>query len=187
MARKLLNAPTASSGSSAILSVSNTKTSTYVTSQINTNWVGSAGFQWTFNKTRSDSYTLAKLSWQGGEGTHSYFTGMGLRAVQSDGTTNVRYGWSYYWRHNSANGDGDDHLFSMMSGWAPGDYGNGTGNMDMRIGWNTANGNNARPCARWCETRAQDNRGHVDLEYYSWMIEVHPDNMNWQTNSGGAS
>ena len=185
MARKVLNVA-AASNQGAILSVSNTKTSTYVTSETNNTWIGSAGFQWTFNKKRSDSYTLAKLSWQGGESTHSYFAGMGLRATASDGTTNYRYGWSYYWRHN-AGSDGDDHLFSMMSGWAPGDYGNGTGNMDVRIGWSSSNSSNNRPCARWCETRAQDNRGHVDLENYSWMIEVHPDNMNWQTNSGGNS
>ena len=72
MARKVLNVTTAS-GSSAILSVSNTKTSTYQTSQTNNNWNIGAGFQWTFNKTRSDSYTLAKMSWQGGDGVHSYF------------------------------------------------------------------------------------------------------------------
>ena len=69
MARKLLNAPT-TSGSSAILSVSDTKTSTYVTSTTNNQWNIGSGFQWTFNKTRSDSYTLAKMSWQGGEQVH---------------------------------------------------------------------------------------------------------------------
>ena len=186
MARKLLNVA-AASNQGAILSVSNTKTSTYVTSNTNNNWNIGAGFQWTFNKTRSDSYTLAKLSWQAGESVHSYFAGMGLRAIRPSGNSNDRYGWSYYWRHNGSNGDGDDHLFSMMSGWAPGDYANETGNMSMRIGWSSANASNNQPSSRWCETRSQDNRGHVDLEYYSWMIEVHPDNMNWQTNSGGAS
>ena len=185
MARKVLNVA-AASNQGAILSVSNTKTSTYTPSSTNNNWNIGAGFQWTFNKTRSDSYTLAKLSWQGGEGTHSYFSGMGLRAVRPSGNTHERYGWSYYWRHNNGS-DGDDHLFSMMSGWAPSDYANETGNMSMRIGWSSANGSNNRPAARWCETRAQDSRGHVDIQNYSWMIEVHPDNMNWQTSSGGNS
>ena len=184
MARKLLNVA-AASNEGAILSVSNTKTSTYAISQSNNTWIGSAGFKWTFNKTRSDSYTLAKMSWQAGEGTASYFSGMGLRATASDGTTNYRYGWSYYWRHNGSNGDGDDHLFSMMSGWAPGDYGNGTGNIDMRIGWGSQDGTTNRPSHRWNETRSQDARGHADLAYYSWMNFNHPDNMNWQTNSGG--
>lgn len=186
MARKVLNV-TAASGSSAILSVSDTKTSTYVTSTTNNNWNIGAGFQWTFNKTRSDSYTLAKMSWQGGDGgAHSYFSGMGLRAIRPSGNSNDRYGWSYYWRHNSGS-DGDDHLFSMMSGWAPSDYANETGNMSMRIGWSSSNGSNNRPSGRWCETRSQDSRGHANVQNYSWMIEVHPDNMNWQTNSGGNS
>lgn len=185
MARKLLNAST-TSGSSAILSVSNTKSSTYSVPTTNSNWNIGSGFQWTFNKTRSDSYTLAKMSWQGGVQTHSYFSGMGLRAIRPSGNTHDRYGWSYYWRHN-AGSDGDDHLFSMMSGWAPSDYANETGNMSMRIGWSSSNGSNNRPAERWCETRAQDSRGHKDVVNYSWMIEVHPDNMNWQTNSGGPS
>ena len=105
MARKLLNVA-AASNQGAILSVSNTKTSTYVTPETNSNWNIGAGFQWTFNKTRSDSYTLAKMSWQGGESTHSYFAGMGLRAVRPSGNNSHRYGWSYYWRHNGSNGDG---------------------------------------------------------------------------------
>ena len=185
MARKLLNAST-TSGSSAILSVSNTKSSTYSVPTTNSNWNIGSGFQWTFNKTRSDSYTLAKMSWQGGVQTHSYFSGMGLRAIRPSGNSHDRYGWSYYWRHN-AGSDGADHLFSMMSGWAPSDYANETGNMSMRIGWSSSNGSNNRPAERWCETRAQDSRGHKDVVNYSWMIEVHPDNMNWQTNSGGPS
>ena len=184
MARKVLNAP-ASTSQGAILSVSNTKTTTYVTSETNNNWNIAGGYKWNFEKKRTDSYAIAKMSWQGGEQTHSYFAGMGLRAIRPSGNSHDRYGWSYYWRHNGSNGDGDDHLFSMMSGWAPSDFANETGNMDMRIGWSSANGSNNKPSARWCETRSQDNRGHADLAYYSWMIEVHPDNMNWQTNSGG--
>ena len=54
MARKLLNVA-AASNQGAILSVSNTKTSTYTPSETNNNWNIGAGFQWTFNKTRSDS------------------------------------------------------------------------------------------------------------------------------------
>ena len=184
MARKILNGPV-SNNQGAILSVSNTKTSTYQTSNTNNNWNISGGYRWTFEKKRTDSYTLAKMSWQGGESVHSYFSGMGLKAIRPSGNSHDRYGWSYYWRHNGSNGDGDDHLFSMMSGWAPSDYANESGNMDMRIGWSSNNGTNNRPSGRWCETRSQDGRGHADLCYYSWMIEVHPDNMNWQTNSGG--
>lgn len=185
MARKVLNAPVSSS-SAAILSVSSTKTGTYQIQSTNNNWNVGAGFQWTFNKTRSDSYTLAKMSWQGGEGIYSYFAGMGLRAIRPSGNSHDRYGWSYYWRHNNGS-DGDDHLFSMMSGWAPSDYANETGNMSIRIGWSSANASNNRPSGRWCETRAQDSRGHKDVVNYSWMVEIHPDNMNWQTSSGGNS
>ena len=184
MARKVLNSAAASS-EGAILSVSNTKTSTYVTSNTNNNWDIAGGYKWNFEKKRTDSYTLSKMSWQGGVNVRSYFAGMGVRAIRPSGNSNDRYGWSYYWRHNGSGGDADDHLFSMMSGWAPGDYANESGNMQIRIGWSSANGSSNQPSDRWNETRSQDNRGHADLAAYSWMIEVHPDNINWMTNSGG--
>ena len=185
MARKVLNATVSSS--SAILNASCTKTSTLSIATSNNEWKSSAGFSWTFTRSRTDSYSFAKLAWAGGEGISSYFAGMGMKTTHPSTNTYIKYGWSYYWRHNNSGGDGSQHLFSMMNGWESSNFNNESGNHLMQIGWASNNGTSNRPSHRWCETRSQDSRGNANNQAYSWQIEVHPDNVGWQINDGGNS
>lgn len=187
MARKVLNISTGPTGDATVLSVSSTKTTSIGISNGNNTWINGNGYSWTHTRTRSDSYSIAHLSWDGGTATHSYFSGLGIKDTRPGGSSYQKFGWSYYWRHEGSGGDGAEHLFSCMSGWAPGDFNNESGNHTMQIGWNSINGSSNRPSERWTMTRSQDNRGNADNQFYSWTYELDPDKVSWSSSSGGHS
>ena len=188
MARKVLNKSVSSGGTAAILSVSGTRTSKLSINSTNNTWKTSSGFNWTLKRESTTSIVVANLAWQGGGAAASYFSGMGIQ-TEGNGNTNNRWGWSYYWRHNTGT-DGTDHLFSCKSVFTSTNFSSSASagqNYTQKIGWETINGNNARPAHHWESNRNDDGRGNKELSSYSWIYEVDPTYITLEENSGGTS
>ena len=183
MARKVLN-KSASGLTPAIKSVATTKTSRMSTQQTNNVWYTSNGYSATLSRQENDSRILVNAPWRYTGGTASYFAGMGIRTIWPNGTGDNTFGWSYFWEHNTS--DGNEGLFHCMKGLYNG-HGltNTTGNFEFRIGRNTQNNDQSRPGVVWTSSRADDGRGNADQAAYFTYTEVSDNRMSWNNNSGG--
>ena len=185
MARKVLNKPSGGL-TAAIKSVATTKTSRMTIASDNNQWYTGNGYAATISRQENDSRILVNAPWRYTGGTSSYFAGMGIRTIWPNGTGDNTHGWSYFWEHNTS--DGNEGLFHCMKGLYNG-HGltNTTGNFQFRFGRNTANGNSARPGHVWTSSRQDDGRGNADQSAYFTFTEVSDNRMSWNLNSGGNS